>query len=257
VTRLRLLLPGAADVGELTGSDDDVLQALADLYAYPTPLPDRGWVRASMVSTLDGSAAGADGLSGSISGAADRAVFRVLRGVADVVLVGAGTVRREGYRAPTANSDFADRRVRAGQAPAPLLAVVTRSGDLDAGTGLLDGPSPVLVVTTAGADLDRLRSRVGTDRVVVAGEHDVDPGTAVAELAGRGLRRILLEGGPGLLGQVIAARRVDEMCLTVSPHLVAGEGPRIAHGPGGDLDLRLSHLVEADGLLLGRWTVRR
>ena len=79
---LRLVLPGAAEVGDLDDTRTDVLQALADLYAYPAPTPSTGWVRANMVSTLDGAATGADDRSGSISGKADKAVFTVLRGLA-------------------------------------------------------------------------------------------------------------------------------------------------------------------------------
>jgi riboflavin biosynthesis pyrimidine reductase len=105
-----MLLPGSAVVGDLDTNRADVVQALGDLYAYPTPVPASGWVRANMVSTLDGSANGPDGGSGALGGSADRAVFGVLRGLADVILVGAGTARVEGYRRPAASPDFAERR---------------------------------------------------------------------------------------------------------------------------------------------------
>ncbi|MFZ0157904.1 MAG: dihydrofolate reductase family protein, partial [Kineosporiaceae bacterium] len=91
MTALRLLLPADAVVGDLEGARDATVQALADLYAYPDPVPPGGWVRANMISTLDGSATGPDSLSGSIGGPADRAVFSAVRGVADVILAGAGT----------------------------------------------------------------------------------------------------------------------------------------------------------------------
>jgi riboflavin biosynthesis pyrimidine reductase len=80
---------------------------------------------------------------------------------------------------------------------------------------------------------------------------------AAAQLAARGLPRILLEGGPSLLGRFESSARIDEMCLTLSPLLVAGTGPRIAHGTPVTLRLRPAHLVECDGLLLGRWLVQR
>jgi riboflavin biosynthesis pyrimidine reductase len=251
-----MLLPGSAVVGDLDGRRADAVQALADLYAYPTSLPQQGWVRANMVATLDGSASGADGLSGTIGGAADKAVFTVLRGLADVVLVGAGTARSERYRLPAPKPEFAERRLAAGQWPAPALALVTRSGRLPEEHDLFAGEAHSFVVTCAAADVDALRARVGHQRVIVAGEDDVDPVIAAAQLAARGLPRILLEGGPTLLGRFESAPRIDELCLTWSPVLVAGPGPRIAHGDPAMLRLRPAHLVECDGLLLGRWLVQ-
>jgi riboflavin biosynthesis pyrimidine reductase len=256
VTILQLLLPGRAEVGNLTTDRDSTLQALADLYAYPDPMPSRGWVRANMVSTLDGSASGADGVSGSVSSPVDKATFGVLRGLADVILVGAGTVRAEGYRAPVAKPSFAERRAANGQRPAPALAIVTRTGRLPADTGLFSGSSPTYVVTTAAADLAPLRELAGPDRVIVAGDEDLDVEDAVRVLAARGLTRILLEGGPSLLGSALAANRVDEVCLTWSPILVAGTGPRIAVGPEAMLTARPAHLIAAEDVLLSRWLVQ-
>lgn len=258
---LRLVLPGVATVGDLDDHPDEVLQALADLYAYPDPLPSGGWVRASMVSSLDGSVAGADGRSGSVASRPDRVLFGVLRGLADVVLVGAGTVRAERYRSPRAKPEFAQRRAAAGQAEVPALAVVTRSGDVPRlgpdGAPLFGGPAGAWLITCADADLSRLRALAGAERVLVAGEDRVDPQLAVTQLAARGLRRVLLEGGPRLLGDTVAADRLDELCLTLSPLLVAGGGARIALGPAAGTRARLAHLAECEGSLLGRWLVQR
>lgn len=257
MTALRLLLPGSAQVGDLSADRDATLQALADLYTYPDPLGARGYVRANMVSSLDGAAVGVDGRSGTISSPADKAVFGVLRALADVVLVGAGTVRAEGYGPVSARAEFADRRATAGQPPAAAMAVVTRSGHLPVDTGLFSGDVPTYVVTTAGADLHRLRSLAGTEHVIVAGDDLVDVDDAVGALASRGLRRVLLEGGPQLLGRAVAAGRLDELCLTWSPVLTAGDGPRIAFGPAtAALTARPAHLLVADGMLLGRWVVQ-
>ncbi|MBT0769173.1 dihydrofolate reductase family protein [Kineosporia sp. J2-2] len=256
MTVLQLLLPGRAEVGNLTTDPEPTVQALADLYAYPEPVPVRGWVRANMVSTLDGSASGPDGVSGTLGGAVDKATFGVLRGLSDVVLVGAGTVRAENYGAPTADPAFAERRRARGQRPAPALAVVTRSGDVPTGNGVFEGSSPTFVITTARADLARLRDLAGPDQVIVAGDDDVDTDDAVRVLAGRGYRRILLEGGPSLLGHSLAAGTVDELCLTWAPVLVAGSGPRIAVGPGADVTARPAHLIAAGDVLLGRWLVQ-
>jgi riboflavin biosynthesis pyrimidine reductase len=256
VTVLQLLLPGRAEVGNLTTDRDSTLQALADLYAYPDPMPPGGWVRANMVSTLDGSASGADGVSGSVSSPVDKATFGVLRGLCDVVLVGAGTVRTEKYHAPAPNPSFADRRAAVGQRPAPALAIVTRTGRIPSDTGLFRGASPTYVVTTAKAELAPLRELAGPDHVIVAGDDDLDVEDAVRVLASRGLGRVLLEGGPSLLGSALAAGRVDELCLTWSPILVAGDGPRIAIGPPTALTVRPAHLIAAEDVLLGRWLIQ-
>jgi riboflavin biosynthesis pyrimidine reductase len=124
-------------------------------------------------------------------------------------------------------------------------------------TGLFGGDVPTYVVTTSGADLDRLRSLAGAEHVIVSGDEEVDVTDAVGALAARGLRRILLEGGPTLLGAALAAGRVDELCLTWSPLLVGGDGPRVALGPPVRLAARPAHLVAAGDLLLGRWLVQR
>jgi riboflavin biosynthesis pyrimidine reductase len=255
VSDLRLLLPGPAVVGNLERHRGEAVQALADLYAYPEPVPRAGYVRANMIATLDGSARDATGSSRGISGPADVAVLGVLRALADVVVVGARTARAEEYHPLPARPAFADRRAAAGQLPAAVVAVVTASGDLDPASPLWAPGAASLVVTCEAAPVARLRALAGSERVVVAGDEAVDPVRAVAALVDRGLRRVLVEGGPTLLGAVAAARVLDELCLTWSPLLVAGDGPRVAHGAPADLRLRPAHLLDADGLLLGRWTV--
>jgi len=235
---VRQLLPRPEPVVELDEQAADrsaAVLTLAGRYAYPDPVPERGWVRANMIATLDGSATDARGLSAGIGGPADQAVFSALRGLADVVLVGAGTAAAEQYRMPPAQAAFAERRRRCGQTAAPQLAVLSRRGEL---------PEPLRTAISRTAE--------GSPApIVLAGT----PGEAIAELARRGLRRVLFEGGPRVLGQTLADGVIDELCLTLAPLAVAGEGPRIAHGPPTRRDLRLVHLFEAGGLLLGRWQV--
>ncbi len=226
---------------------------LEELYAFPR----RGtWVRANMVSTLDGAAAGADGRSGSVNTPADNRVFSLQRDLADVVLVGAGTVRAEGYRRlePT-------RRARI---PASL-AVVTRSGrvpeNIRRGTA---GRGPALLVTCAAAGtraLERARTVLGDDAVIVCGEEAVDLRAALDELSLRRLRRVMLEGGPSLLSAALEADVVDELALTVSPTLVGGDAPRITSGPvlsgAHGIPARPHLLLEEAGTLLGLWRFHR
>jgi riboflavin biosynthesis pyrimidine reductase len=246
-------VPTVTTVPDLAELDDE---DLARLYAYPAQ-PDRAWVRANFVATLDGSATGPDGRTGSINTESDVRVFAALRALSDVVLVGAGTVRAEGYRAVQVRESW--RRVRAslGLAPVPTLAVVTRSLVLP--ESLLDPPEgagPVLVVSVADVDPDRrteVESRLGQGSVMTAGEQTVDVGRCVEELSARGLPRVLCEGGPALLSELAAQGLLDELCLTLTPMIVGGTGPRIAHGLPLDVTLRLEHLIETQDVLLTRW----
>lgn len=217
-------------------------------------------VRTNMVASVDGAATGPDGRSGSLGTAADRRVFGVLRALADVVLVGAGTVRAEGYRDLPVADGLRVARDAAGLAPRIELAVVTRRGELPDGLAP-DGVPPLVVTGRSGAV--RARAVVGADRVVEV-PHADDPDSpdlraAVDVLVARGLPHVLAEGGPRLLADLLAADVVDELHLTTSPMLLAGDAPRPATGtplapPRG---ARLRHLLRApDDTLLTCWEVR-
>jgi 5-amino-6-(5-phosphoribosylamino)uracil reductase len=229
---------------------------LAEAYAYP-PRDAGPCLRANMVGSLDG-AARAEGHSAPLSSDADMRIFGVLRALADVVLVGAETVRQEGYRPATARAAFAARRTADGQPPAPAIAVISRRLDLDFTAPLFTEASvPTVVLTGSGADPRRLAAaRAGGAEVVVAGDGDsVDPVRAVRELAARGHARLLHEGGPRILAQFAAAGVLDELCLTVSPLLTGGDAPRIMNGPGVIPAARYipKSVLEEDGFLFTRY----
>ena len=230
------------------GPDD--VAGLADVYTAPR-LP---WLRANMVATLDGAATGPDARSGSINDAADHRVFEALRAWADVVLVGAGTVRAEGYRAPRTPDHWLAMRRREGRADHPPLAVVTASGALPDAL-LTDDPAPWVATSADAPGLARLRQRLPAERLLVH-HGPVELAALRSALVGAGLTRILAEGGPTLLGELLGAHLVDELCLTWSPLLVGGPAPRPVDAPGW-LDpptgARLTTLLHADGVLLGRW----
>jgi riboflavin biosynthesis pyrimidine reductase len=222
---------------------------LRSLYAFPT---DRPWVRANMVASVDGSAV-REGRSEGLSGPADKKVFGVLRGLCDAVLVGAGTARVEGYRGMRARPTYADVRAELKQSPAPRLVIVSRRLDLDPASELFVGDQPTIVVTHAGSEESARKRIAEVADVVVSGDEDVDLAAALDELIGLGLSRILCEGGPSLLADLAATGRLDDLCLTLSPLLVGGDGSRVLHGADSDVSLRLAHLLEEDGFLLGRW----
>jgi riboflavin biosynthesis pyrimidine reductase len=214
------------------------------------------WVLANMVGSLAGSAADA-GKVGSLSTAADAALFRALRAVADVVLVGAETVRRESYGPVRLPDDRQAARAAAGAAPVPPLAIVSRSLQLDFDSAAFrDASAPTIVVTCAAAPAERVARAEGCAEVVVAGEERVEVGAALAALAARGLRVVLCEGGPTLLGEIAAADLLDELCLTITP-VVGGDALPIAKLPAGAAlrHFHLEHvLVDADDALFLRYT---
>ncbi len=211
-----------------------------------------------MVGSLDG-AARHEGKSAGLSSAADMRIFGVLRALADVVVVGAETVRQEGYRPAKAREAFAERRAADGQPPAPAIAVVSRRLDLDFTQPLFTGPADA----DPGADRHGRRPGAGgrgparrAARVVFAGEGDgVDPVRAVRELAALGHVRLLHEGGPRVLAQFAAAGVVDELCLTLSPFVTGGDAPRIMNGPGvpGPARFVPHRVLEEDGFLFTRY----
>ncbi|MFI0235244.1 pyrimidine reductase family protein [Streptomyces sp. NPDC016845] len=247
---------GSAGPGR-AGAPEWDLDALADAYAYPDLAAGEVWLRANMVSTLDG-AAQHDGRSQPISCPADMRIFGTLRGLADAVVVGAQTVRQEGYRPARARAAFSARRAAAGQGPAPSIAVISAGLDLDFGLPLFTAPLvPTYVVTGAAAPADRVAAaRAAGAEVLIAGDGArVEPERAVRALAGRGLTRLLTEGGPRLLGQFVAAQVLDELCLTMSPLLTAGGAQRIAGGPGPAVPERfeLASLLEEEGFLFSRY----
>ena len=168
--------------------------------------PAGPWLRANMVSSVDGAAQGADGKSGSVNNAVDRDVFHQLRSGADAIVVGAGTARIEGYRT----------------AVKPLVVV---GHELPA---QLRGKSDVRLIP--GGDAAALRSQIG-------------------DLRSEGLAHILCEGGPSLLGDLIRADLLDELCTTITPRVLAGNGRRIVGGLDVDVPLSLASLVEQEGTI--------
>lgn len=243
---LRQLLPAAPDSPGLTAAD------LPALYAYP----DGRWLRANMVSSADG-AATLSGASAGLSSDTDRRLFALLRTLSDVILVGAATVRAERYKPARPPQDpWGD--LRDGRPPTPPIAVVTRSLDLDPDSPLITAApadARTIVITTAHAPADIRAALEPRADVIVAGEDGVDFKAAVAALADRGHRRLLAEGGPHLLAELLAAGLLDELCLTVGP-LLAGPGPGriVAGGDAASLPLDLAHVLAEDGFLFCRYT---
>lgn len=211
-------------------------------------VPDGRHVRANFAASADG-AVTVDGRSRGLSSEADRDVFHLLRAMSDVVLVGAGTVRTENYGG-----------ARQGDHGTPPIAVVTRTLDLDPRSRLFtDTKVPPIILTCTSAPAERRAALTGIADVVEAGDDDVDLAEALDLLADRGLRRVICEGGPHLFGWLLAARSVDELCLTIAPLIAGGTAGRIVAGLQTQLTdpMTLLHVLDDDGHLFLRYAVNR
>ena len=190
------------------------------------PWPGHPWLRALFVMTVDGEASGADGRSGSISGAADRAVLAAVRRGSDAVIVGAATMRVERYNPMRTSDEVAAQRQAQGLGPAPRLVVVSGSLDLPWTDPVYsESTLPPLIVTGRAAAAE-VRGRVpATCELLVSADDRVDPAWLRGELVDRGLGRMVCEGGRALLADFMRAGVVDEWALTVSGLVGDGFAP--------------------------------
>lgn len=239
---MRRLLP-------LPAEDDVDLDA-----AYAVALPREGaHVRANMVGSVDGTAR-VRGVSEGLSSPGDKRIFTVLRGLADVVLAGSGTVVAEDYGPARPSAQRRSTRAGRGLAEVPPIAVVSGSLPFGPDARLFAGAEVrPIVLTCERAPQERRRALEPVADVVVAGDERVDLGVALAALAGRGLPRVLCEGGPHLLGELVAGGHLDELCLTVSPTLVGGDLHVLATALRAPAALDLRHVLEEDGSLFLRY----
>jgi riboflavin biosynthesis pyrimidine reductase len=223
--------------------------ALIALYQPADPI-----LRVNFITSVDG-AVEVDGRSGPLGGPADQRVFGLLRMFADGLLVGAGTLRQEEYRAVRLDEARRAWRSDHGLAPYPRLVVVSHRLDLDpTHPALADAPVRPLLVTCESAPPDRRTALAAVADVLVHGETEVDLAGAVDELRKRGLAQLLCEGGPHLFGALTAADLVDEICLTVSPLLAGAGAGRITAGPPSEVrNLALAHALCEGHLLLLRY----
>ncbi|MFT4010659.1 MAG: dihydrofolate reductase family protein [Nocardioidaceae bacterium] len=228
--------------------DDDLLDAY--------PWPESGtWVRAMMVTTLDGSAVGPDGRSGSISSEDDKRVFDTVRRDADVVLVGAETIRAERYTPMKAKPRDVARREAAGQSSAPVLAVVSASLDLPWALPLWSESTHrplVLTPTRSGEAVATARQHAEVVTLAEASPHAI-----IDALVARGCCRIVCEGGPSLLRTLVAGGVVDEADITVAPLLTGNEASSTTSMLTEPTAYRLVQVLEGAGYLMNRYLAER
>jgi riboflavin-specific deaminase-like protein len=232
-------------------------EAYAGLELAARAPASRPYTIANMVCALDGRATIA-GRSGGLSSKADQAVFAALRSQVDAILVGTGTLGAERYGAPARTPEARASRRAAGLAERPLVVTISRSLNLPLDIPLFADPATRIVVYTAS---EREPEPSAAQVEVIKQPHVLSgPAAALADLRrDRGVRSILCEGGPRLLGALVAADLLDELFLTLSPTLVGGSGVTMLDA--GELDpppaLELESAFEGDGDLFLRYSVCR
>ncbi len=204
-----------------------------EAYDVERPRPsDRPWLGVCMVASIDGSTV-VDHNSRSLSSKTDQEVLLTLRDLADVLIVGAATVRIEGYGPP--------------RKPGQRVGVVSRTGNVDASSALFTSGAGFLILPEDAppTSIDAIR----------AGTGDVD---FVAALAQLDANFVQAEGGAQLNGALSTADVIDEMNLTISPQLAGGDGPRVTSGSAQiSRKMRLAHVLEDDGFLFTRYVRAR
>lgn len=241
---MRQLFPVAIDPVDWLSVYGDVPAACA-----------RPWVRLNMIASVDG-AASVGGRTGALGGPADRRLFVLLRSLADVILVGATTVRAERYGPALLPPERQAARRQRGQVPVPPIAVVSRSCRFNWESRFFTAAvvRPI-VITVDSAPAERRARAAQVADVILAGQEDVELARALDALAERGARWVLCEGGPTLNGYLVSAGLLGELCLTLSPRLVSGDAKRIVAGPALAVpqDAALCSVCEEDGFLFLRF----
>jgi riboflavin biosynthesis pyrimidine reductase len=199
------------------------------------------WLRLNLVTSVNGSAAGSDGTSETLSSTADRRILGIIRELSDVVLVGAQSVRAEGYQLPQRST----------------LAIVTVSGNLAGHRLTGDDPERIIVVCPPEA-ASRVRETLGEATLITvdAPGGRIPAGLLVDSLRSAGFDSVVCEGGPELAGQLVAAHVVDEICLTTSPALSPVVLPPFGRALASAVPLDLYQLIiDSAGSLYSRWLV--
>ena len=240
-----------ADDAAVITRDEVVGRYLVDDRGIPS-------LRVNFITSLDG-AATHDGVSGGLNNADDKVVFDTLRMLADAIIVGAGTVRAEGYGGVKLDEDAVAWRRAHGLVPQPPVVIVSSRLDIEPRHPFFaHAVVRPIVVTHAASPVDKRAALADVADVLVCGADDVDPAEMIAALAARGYVQLLCEGGPHLFGTLIEADCVDELCLSVSPVLEGGTAGRIASG-GAQTSraMRLLHAFPARDMVFLRYARKR
>lgn len=232
---LTQLVPSDATGVSVDPFSDEGLAWLHETYA----LPRREWLRLNFISSVTGSAAGPDGTSETLTSRIDRRILGVIRAQADLVLVGAQSVRAEGYRVPKT---------------APL-GIVTASGRLD-GHRLAGPTDDRLIVLCPESARSTVRDELPQARVITLPDEDgrLEASTILAAVRDAGYESVVCEGGPSLAAQFAASGLVDEVCLSTAPLVTPASLPMLSDEDFAPMRVRLHRLLVDDASsLYARW----
>jgi len=227
----------------------------AAVYADLPEVKGRPSVRLNMIVSVDGGTAW-NGVSGALGGAADKALFGVMRSFPDVILVASGTMRAENYGPAILPDEVEDERRARGQAAVPSIAVVSASCEFDWTSPFFTAATArPIVVTVESASADNRAQAERAADVVIAGERAVDLARALGALSERGAHHVLAEGGPTLNGELARAGLLDELCVTLSPTLASGDAKRLISGSPLEMleRLHVRSICEQDDYLFLRY----
>jgi riboflavin biosynthesis pyrimidine reductase len=228
-------------------------EAYADLGLIEGALPDRPYVVANMIASTDGRAT-LGGRTEGISSDTDRVLFHSLRAQVDAVMVGTATIAIERYGPLARRPEVRARRAALGLPETPLCVTASRSMELPVDTPLFQDPgSHVVVLTNSDREPPPCACRLTVERL--PGE-ELDLCAGMARLRERhGVRAMLHEGGPTLLAAMLEPGLVDELFLSMSPLLVAGDEPSLLEGTALErpLALRLVTVMEEESFLYLRY----
>jgi 5-amino-6-(5-phosphoribosylamino)uracil reductase len=181
---------------------------------------ERPWTVANMVSSLDGKAT-LHGRTRELSSEMDRRIFHLLRTQCDAVLVGSHTIRDEGYGRLIKNDELRALRVADGLAPDPVCVTISRGLDLAVEAPLFqDERSHVIVATASDAEPPAVPARLEILRLPAT---EIGPAAVLRRVRDEhGIRSVLCEGGPTMLGLLVAEGALDELFLCIAPLLIGG-----------------------------------
>ena len=209
----------------------DLDAAFADL-ALPAPPQHRPWVATNMVTSLDGRAQ-RNGTAEGLSGRADRRLMRLYRAGYDAVGSGAGTLRRTDFWS-TLPADLAERRVAAGRPPQPLAVLIAGSRPIPFDRRWFGWEQPRLLVvgTESPHAVPSAPELPNGTQLVVAPTERPEPAWLLDQLASRGIRSFLLEGGPTTNSAFLVAGCLDELYWTIGARILAADAlPMFASRP--------------------------
>lgn len=230
-------------------------------------MTDRPYVLLSAAMSVDGCIDDSSPRRLLLSNPADADLVDAIRADCDAILVGAGTIRRDDPSLLVRSPQLRGRRLAAGRPASPAKVTLSAGGDLDPAAKFFTAGDPVKLVYVPGRSAAAARAALGGVAEVVAlddphaGAGSLALGSVLADLAGRGVQRLLVEGGSAVHSQFLADGLADELRLAIAPFLVGDPAaPRlVGAGPfryGPDTPMTLAEVTRVDGMVVLRFLLR-